>query len=184
MYLPLFLYPLLQLFWVFFILSILILQMANTRNRVTANNAENNGENNNQDANPVPPPLLTLEQVLAMQAQMLQTMQQTLVNLHTQPQAPPPPRDRLGEFQCTKPPIFSYAMEPMNADDWLKSVQTKLQVVQCNNHEKVLLASHQLSGPTTDWWDAYVEAHEEPESINWPEFRAVFHAHHIPQGVI
>jgi hypothetical protein len=45
--------------------------MANTRNRVTANNAENNGENNNQDANPPPPPLPTLEQVLAMQEQML-----------------------------------------------------------------------------------------------------------------
>jgi hypothetical protein len=49
--------------------------MGNTRNRVATNNAGNNGENNNQDANPLPPPLLTLEQVLAMQAQMLQTMQ-------------------------------------------------------------------------------------------------------------
>jgi hypothetical protein len=29
-----------------------------------------------------------------------------------------------------------------------------------------------------------VEAHEEPESINWPEFRATFCAHHVPQGVI
>jgi hypothetical protein len=29
-----------------------------------------------------------------------------------------------------------------------------------------------------------VEAHEEPESINWPEFRATFRAHHVPQGVI
>jgi hypothetical protein len=57
----------------------LILQMANTRNRVAINNAENNGENNNnQDANLPPPPLPTLEQVLAMQAQMLQTMQQTV----------------------------------------------------------------------------------------------------------
>jgi hypothetical protein len=36
----------------------------------------------------------------------------------------------------------------------------------------VLLASHQLSGLAADWWDAYVEAHEEPG--NWPEFRAVF----------
>jgi hypothetical protein len=85
-------------FWVFFILSILILQTANTRNCVAANNAENNGENNNKDTNPPPPPPLTLEQVLAMQAQMLQTMQQTIVNLHAQPQAPPPPRDRLGDF--------------------------------------------------------------------------------------
>jgi hypothetical protein len=29
-----------------------------------------------------------------------------------------------------------------------------------------------------------VEAHEEPESINWSEFRSAFHAHHVPQGVI
>jgi hypothetical protein len=57
-------------------------------------------------------------------------------------------------------------------------------VVQCNNHEKELLASLQLSSPAADWWDAYVEAHEEPESINWPEFRAAFHAHHVPQRVI
>jgi hypothetical protein len=54
----------------------------------------------------------------------------------------------------------------MDADNWLKSVEKKLQVMQCNNREKVLLASNQLSGPASDWWDAYVEAHEEPESIN------------------
>jgi hypothetical protein len=42
--------------------------MVNIRNRVAANNAENNGESNNQEANLPPPPLLTLEQVLDMQA--------------------------------------------------------------------------------------------------------------------
>jgi hypothetical protein len=136
------LFPLTLFFWVFFISSILILQMVNTRNHVAANNAENNGESNNQEANPPPPPMLTLEQVLAMQAQILQTMQQTLVNLHAQPQAPPPLRDRLGDFQRTKLPTFFYVVEAMDADNWLKSVGKKLQVVQCNNHEKVLLASH------------------------------------------
>jgi hypothetical protein len=75
-------------------------------------------------------------------------------------------------------------VELMDVDDWLKSVEKKLQVVQCNYCEKVLLASHQLSGPATDWSDAYVEAHEEPESINWLEFIAAFHAHHVPQRVI
>jgi hypothetical protein len=29
-----------------------------------------------------------------------------------------------------------------------------------------------------------VDADEEPESINWPEFRAAFCAYHVPQGVI
>jgi hypothetical protein len=62
-------------------------------------------------------------------------------------------------------------MEPMGADDWLKIVEKKLQVVQCNNREKVQLASHQVVGLVADWWDAYVEAHEEPDTINWNEFK-------------
>jgi hypothetical protein len=73
-------------------------------------------------------------------------MQQTMVNMQAaQPQAPPPPpRDRLGDFQCTKPPTFSRAVELMDVDDWIKYVEKKLQVVQCNNYGKLLLASHQL----------------------------------------
>jgi hypothetical protein len=62
--------PLLSFSWVFFISSMLILQMANTRNCNNNNNGDNN-EENNQNVNPLPPPLPTLEQVLIMQAQML-----------------------------------------------------------------------------------------------------------------
>jgi hypothetical protein len=87
-------------------------------------------------------------------------------------------------FSALSHQSFSYVVELMNADDWLKSIENKLQVVQCNNREKALLASHQLSGPAADWWDNNVEAHEEPGSINWPELRAAFRAHHVPQGVI
>jgi hypothetical protein len=72
----------------------------------------------------------------------------------------------------------------MDADDWLKTIEKKLQVVQCNNHGKVLFASHQLEGPAADWWDAYVEAHEEPESINWREFKNSFRSHHVSLGVM
>jgi hypothetical protein len=52
--------------------------MANTCNRVSKEDNDNNNNNNN-NANPPPPP--TLEQVLIMQAQMLQTMQQTMTNM-------------------------------------------------------------------------------------------------------
>jgi hypothetical protein len=65
--------------------------MGNTRNR---------GANENNNANPPPPP--TLEQVLIMQAQMLQTIQQTMANMQQaqgQQQAPQLPLcDKLGEF--------------------------------------------------------------------------------------
>jgi hypothetical protein len=42
-------------------------------------NIENNDAENNNTTNPPPPP--TLEQVVVMQAQMLQTMQLSMVNM-------------------------------------------------------------------------------------------------------
>jgi hypothetical protein len=62
---------------------------------------------------------------------MLQTMQWTMVNMQAaQPQALPPSSwNRLGDFQHTKPPTFSHAVELMDADDCLKSMKKKLQVV-------------------------------------------------------
>jgi hypothetical protein len=66
--------------------------MVNTRNHVA------NGNNENNNANLAPPP--TLEQVLIMQAQMLQTMQQTMTNMQQAPQYQPAPHqhpcDKLG----------------------------------------------------------------------------------------
>jgi hypothetical protein len=112
--------------------------MANTRNRGA------NENNNNSNTKPPPPP--TLEQVLIMQTQMLQTMQQSMANMQQaqghQPAPQPQPRDKLGEFQKTKPPILSHSIKPVDADDWLKTIKKKLQVVQCNNYEKVLFALH------------------------------------------
>jgi hypothetical protein len=48
----------------------------------------------------------------------------------------------------------------MDADYWLNTIEKKLQVVQCNNREKVLFALHQLEGPAAGWWDVYVDIHE------------------------
>jgi hypothetical protein len=58
--------------------------MANTRNRVANEINDNNNTN--------PPPPKTLEQVLIMQAQMLQTMQQTMANMQQAPQYQPMPQ--------------------------------------------------------------------------------------------
>jgi hypothetical protein len=29
-----------------------------------------------------------------------------------------------------------------------------------------------------------MKAHEEPNNINWNEFKDVFHSHHVPQGIM
>jgi hypothetical protein len=75
-------------------------------------------------------------------------------------------------------------MEPLNTNDWLKTVEKKIQLVQHNDKEKVLLVSHQLIGPAADWWDAYVEVHEESDNINWNEFKMVFRSHYVPEEII
>jgi hypothetical protein len=68
--------------------------MTNTSNRAA------NGNNDNNIANPPPPP--TFEQVLIMQAQMLQTMQQTMANMQQAQGHQPAPQtqqcDKLREF--------------------------------------------------------------------------------------
>ena len=72
---------------------------------------------------------------LAVQQSMM-TMQQCMPqNMQQQQQQAPPPRDRLGDFQRTKPPTFTHSVEPLDADDWLRNVHKKLQVVQCNDRE-------------------------------------------------
>jgi hypothetical protein len=44
-----------------------------------------------------------------------------------QQQAPPlPHRDKLREFQKSKPPTFFHSIEPIDMDDWLKYIEKKL----------------------------------------------------------
>jgi hypothetical protein len=66
----------------------------------------------------------------------------------------------------------------------MKTIKKNLQVVQCTNREMVLFTIHPLVGHAANRWDAYVEAHEELETINWQEFRNSFKTHHVPLGVM
>jgi hypothetical protein len=52
--------------------------------------------------------------------------------------APLPPRDRHKEFMSHNPPTFSHSSDPLDADDWLKTVTKKLEIVQCTDREMVL----------------------------------------------
>jgi hypothetical protein len=52
--------------------------------------------------------------------------------------------------------------------------------VQCNDREKVLFASGQLVGEASEWWNSYIDEHEQPHSIVWKEFKDNFISHFIP----
>jgi hypothetical protein len=36
------------------------------------------------------------------------------------------------------PPVFAHSTDPMDAEDWLHTVEHELHTTQCNDHEKVL----------------------------------------------
>jgi hypothetical protein len=118
--------------------------MVNTRNN-PCNGQASNSQPNNTNNNP------QIEQLIATQNQLMLAVLQTLNHLQPnlqdhQQQPPPPPQSRLGEFFITRPTTFSQAKDPMDAEDWLRSIEKKLEIAQCTDQEKVLFAAHQIFG--------------------------------------
>jgi hypothetical protein len=83
-----------------------------------------------------------------------------------------------------KPPTFASSPDPLDAYDWLKYVEKMWIIAQCSDQEKVLYASGRLTGPTTDWWDSYTNAHDAADTITWAKFSTQFRNYHIPVGLM
>jgi hypothetical protein len=94
------------------------------------------------------------------------------------------PRSRLRDFQNTNPPVFSKCTAPLDADDWLRTIENNLEVAAVGDNEKVLLATHFLSGPARAWWENVKTMQAADHVINWEEFTAKFRKAHIPTGLI
>jgi hypothetical protein len=80
-----------------------------------------------------PPPPMTIEQMFLMQTQAVQAIGQTLATIQQvqqQQYQPPPqpqmPRDKRAKFMRGHPPVFAYSSDPMDAEDWLCTVEWEL----------------------------------------------------------
>jgi hypothetical protein len=103
-----------------------------------------------------PPPLMTIEQMFLMQTQAVQAIGQTLAAVqqvqqqqsppqhHVQVQMPQVPRDMQEEFMRGHPPVFAHSTDPMDAKDWLHTVEREFHTTQCNDREKVLYGPRKL----------------------------------------
>lgn len=67
----------------------------------------------------------------------------------------------------TKPPIFYSANEPLEAEDWLHTIEKEQTLAQCREEDKVIFTTYQLAGSTIKWWDNYLVARggREPELV-------------------
>jgi hypothetical protein len=166
------------------------------------------------EMNPPNPPPVGADPAIAAQMRIMQHMADTMADMHAQmrqerqemrqereemcqerrvqqqqpplppPPPPAPPMYKHREFMIHKPPTFSNSADPLQADDWLKSVDKMLNIAQCSDREKVLYASGRLTDPTMDWWDAYCAAHATVNTITWAEFSTQFRNYHIPAGLM
>ena len=93
-------------------------------------------------------------------------------------------RDDYSDFLRTQPPIFTRAKDPLDADHWLRTIEQKLALIRCEEHEKVLYAAQQLQDAAGAWWQGHFDMQPAGHRFTWAEFRMAFRAFHIPKGVM
>ncbi|KAK1616001.1 hypothetical protein QYE76_021518 [Lolium multiflorum] len=93
------------------------------------------------------------------------------------------PGSKIKNFQNTNPPMFSKTEEPLDADDWLQTMENNLEVAGVEANEKVLFATHYLAGPARAWWTS-TRAMNGGQVMTWADFKLKFSKYHVPPGLI
>src|SRR5215217_6120556 len=93
------------------------------------------------------------------------------------------PGSKLKNFQNTNPPVFSKTEEPLDADDWLQTMENNLEVAGVDENEKVLFATHYLAGTARAWWTS-ARALNAGQTMTWADFKLKFSKYHVPPGLI
>jgi hypothetical protein len=88
------------------------------------------------------------------------------------------------EFLSTQPPVFSKAEDPLEAEDWLRTIEQKLGLIYCDDLQKTQCLAQQLQGQAGAWWARYLALQPGGHQISWAEFREVFRAHYIPKALM
>ena len=114
--------------------------------------SQGRGENQDVPLPLPPPPFIDLAQIIHNQTLTLETLANALVNKRPREQTF---NDKLTAFLRTKLTTFAGSSNPLDADDWLRVIQRKLEPFECQDREKVLLAAHQLTGSALAWWENY-----------------------------
>jgi hypothetical protein len=82
------------------------------------------------------------------------------------------------------PTTYTEAGEPLEADHWLRVIESKFGLLHCTEVQKTLFAAQQLCGDTSAWWANYAATRPADYQVSWTEFRSAFHTHHIPAGMM
>jgi hypothetical protein len=85
------------------------------------------------------------------------------------------------EFLVTHPPLFSGEKDPLEADDWLRTTESKFSLLHCTEYQKTLYAAQRSS---RGWWTSYTAALPADHHVPWGEFHVAFRGHHLSAGTM
>ncbi|XP_075481254.1 uncharacterized protein LOC142521966 [Primulina tabacum] len=147
----------------------------------------NNNNNANEEGN-VPPPQFSLNQADLMAiATIVATTLQGLVNPNANQPPPPPPQhgvkfhyESLRKNRC---PTFQGDADPELGQNWLKSVETQMRLLEIPDALKVDVIVPFLEGKASKWWEAVSPAMLTTGPITWHRFRDAFLKQYFPAEV-
>jgi hypothetical protein len=88
------------------------------------------------------------------------------------------------DFLVTHPPVFTDVTDPLEADSWLHTTESKFRLLHCTEYQKTLYIAQQLQGSAGAWWASYITALPIDHHVPWGEFHTAFHTHHLSAGLL
>jgi hypothetical protein len=88
------------------------------------------------------------------------------------------------DFMDTRPPIFKEATEPLDAEEWINTIEDKFRVLRLTKVLKTEYVAHQLQGPAGMWWKHHRTIFPPNAQISWREFTKAFCRVYIPPWLV
>src|SRR4051812_37404312 len=88
------------------------------------------------------------------------------------------------DFILLNPPVFRCSSEPLDANDWLRSLERKLETAHVAPGDCVLFAAYFLEGGPLQWWENFITMQPFCHVVTWQEFCDDFRGYHIPDQLM
>jgi hypothetical protein len=88
------------------------------------------------------------------------------------------------DFLVMHPSMFVEATNLLEADNWLRIIESNFGLLHCTEIQKSLFTAQQLRGPTSAWWANFTPTIQDGHQVPWAEFHMAFRGHHIPTGLM
>ncbi|XP_047978941.1 uncharacterized protein LOC125220849 [Salvia hispanica] len=74
--------------------------------------------------------------------------------------------------------------EPAKAETWVRALERIFKSLVCNDEEKMIYVTHQLTGSADFWWDTKLKTmpQDRVDGMTWEDFKAEVYDKYIPKS--